>query len=134
MTNAKIWLFWKRNSQLNIISQNEQFVHTTLWGYGDVFLELTSVYAKCSYILYRSLQSDVTTLLASFVGPWMVGGYFNVVRYIDECFCSTLPSREFCDMITDCRLNDLTFLGSSYTWCRSSSSPSEKGWIGLRLT
>lgn len=30
--NSKIWLFWKRNFQLNIISQSEQFVHATPGG------------------------------------------------------------------------------------------------------
>lgn len=88
-------------------------MHAAFWGYGNVPLQITFVYTKWSYILRHSLWHDLITLLASFVGPWMVGGDFNVVRYINECFSSTpltLPSREFRDMITDCDLNDFVCL------------------------
>lgn len=100
-------------------------MHATLGGYGDVPLQLTFVFTKCSYILHRSLGHDLKILLASFVGPWMVGGHFNMVQYIDECFGSTphaLPSWEFSDIIMDYDLHDLvfSFFGSSYTWCGSS--------------
>lgn len=53
-------------------------------------------------------------------------GDFNVVRSVEECFGSTplaLPSQEFGDMISDCALMDLPFVGSSYTWYSSSSLP-----------
>lgn len=91
-TNGKLWLFWKRNTQLSIISQTDQLMHTTFGGYGDVPLHLTFVYAKCSYILRRSRWHDLITLLASFSGPCIVGGDFNVVRNNDEYFGSTPPT------------------------------------------
>lgn len=83
--NDKLWLFWKRNTHLSIISQTDQLVHTTLGGYGDAPLHLTFVYAKCSYILYRSLSHDLTILLAFFSGPWMVVGilmWFGILMNI----------------------------------------------------
>lgn len=53
--------------------------------------------------------------------PWMIGGDFNVVRTTDECFGSillALTSWEFRDIIMDCALYDLPFVGSSYIWCK----------------
>lgn len=69
---------------------------------------------------------DFVTVYSNITGPWMVGGDFNVVRSSEEYFSSLphfLSSWEFGDMITECALCDLPYMGSSYTWCISSSSP-----------
>lgn len=68
---------------------------------------------------------------------WMVRGDFNVVRSTEEChgsIPSSLPSREFGEMIMDCALFDLPFMGFLYTWFKSSSTLFGSVWTVLRLT
>lgn len=61
-------------------------------------IHLTFVYAKWSYILRCLLGQDLINFSTKFSGRRMVGGDFNVVSSIDECFSSILSSllsREF---------------------------------------
>lgn len=54
-----------------------------------------------------------------------MGGDFNVVLGPNECLGTSpplLPSQEFADMVSDCGLCDLPFIGSIYTWCQPSLS------------
>lgn len=96
--NGKFRSFEKRSAKFSVISQTDQLMHTKLGGFGDTKIHLTFVYAKCSYFLCRLLWQDLITFSPNFSGAWMVGGDFNMVKSIDECFGSippSLPSREF---------------------------------------
>lgn len=106
-------------------SLHGSFIHTILGSFGDSPVHFILVYAKCSYILRCHLWNDLVNLSVNIFGPWMVGGDFNVVRSNDEYVDSIPPllSREFGDIITECNHYDLPFVGSTYTWCRSSSPP-----------
>lgn len=75
----------------------------------------TFIYAKCNHIDRRSIWADLVTISSFVSGPWLIGGDFNVVFSASECLGtvpSLLHSNEFADMISDCGLLDISFIGA----------------------
>ncbi|XP_073051340.1 uncharacterized protein [Primulina eburnea] len=71
------------------------------------------------HIWRRDLWASLL-LVKPVLGPWLVGGDFNVVRDASECLGSRggrlLPMEEFNTFILDSGLSDAGFEGSSVTW------------------
>ncbi|XP_075499933.1 uncharacterized protein LOC142538505 [Primulina tabacum] len=74
------------------------------------------VYASCGYIERRDLWSSLLQIKPA-LGPWLVGGDFNVVRDASECLGTRggklLPMEEFNTFILDSGLVDADFEGLS---------------------
>ncbi|XP_073295874.1 uncharacterized protein [Primulina huaijiensis] len=77
------------------------------------------VYAKCDYIERRDLWASLLHIKPD-MGPWLVGGDFNIVRDASECLGTSggrrLPMDDFNEFILESGLVDAWFEGSSFTW------------------
>ncbi|KAK8611992.1 hypothetical protein V6N13_132026 [Hibiscus sabdariffa] len=55
--------------------------------------------------------------------PWIVIGDFNATLSVDDrsgCAPSSLPEPGFQNMVFDCGLSDLDYVGPDFTWCRGN--------------
>lgn len=68
-------------------------------------------------------------------GPWMVGGDFNVVKSLSEISGGHNQTQVVIDAfnlaVLDCSLEDVGFLGSSFTWINGHTW---RLWIGWSAT
>lgn len=77
--NNKIWLFSSASFSVEVLVDNEQFLHCLVSSSqlpSDILL--TVVYAKCSRRERLSLWHDLSALPLNNL-PWMVGGDFNII-------------------------------------------------------
>lgn len=122
---GKIWVFWHSYVGFNILSSSDQVIHGSVTSFTGSPVFCSFVYAKCNYVDRRELWSNFHNFSMSNVGSWIVGGDFNIVASSSECLGSSpslLAMREFSDMIDNCGFLDIPYMGSMYTWCRSSDS------------
>lgn len=59
-------------------------------------------------------------------GPWVVGGDFNVIRFVHEKNTNpwvTRSMREFGDFVNECSLRDNPILNAKFTWTNGHKSP-----------
>ncbi|PKU76305.1 hypothetical protein MA16_Dca019534 [Dendrobium catenatum] len=80
------------------------------------------VYAACTRINQLNLWEQLHNFSANINAPWCVGGDFNIISNASErrggCRPNIRAMEEFNEMINDCNLIDIGFLGSPFTWCR----------------
>lgn len=81
---AKILILWKDNIYLQGITVHEQFITCSLGNSDSPDAYLTFVYAKCDYLLRRSLWQHLYSFSTSTTIPWLIGGDFNSVLFSDE--------------------------------------------------
>ncbi|XP_059295473.1 uncharacterized protein LOC132048806 [Lycium ferocissimum] len=83
--SEKIWISWTDDWQAQVIMDSMQHVtlkmtHVNLQQ--EAFV--TIVYAKCTAIERLELWDSIFQATLNIQGPWIVGGYFNVILKADE--------------------------------------------------
>ncbi|XP_071902725.1 uncharacterized protein [Coffea arabica] len=78
------------------------------------------IYAKCSKAERQTLWSELSSIARSITRLWLVGGDFNVISTLAE-YTGRAPQdlgaiSDFNTAISNCRLQELSYTGSSYTW------------------
>ena len=116
----KIWLFSDSNYDIEVLEDNEQFLHCRITSSqlpGPILW--TIIYAKCTRAERTVLWEDLRNLNIS-ESPWMVGGDFNIIAAASEREGGAAPNfnaiNDFGAFILDCGLNDAGFEGYPFTW------------------
>lgn len=115
--NNKIWLCSTVQYAINVLVDDEQFLHCEIKSLstGSIFLA-TWIYAKCSRRERRILWEKVTCLAPSSSTPWCIGGDFNIITSPEERAGGALPDSnamaDFGNFILNNGFIDLGFLGN----------------------
>ncbi|XP_073022635.1 uncharacterized protein [Primulina eburnea] len=118
--SGHIWVFFAADVRAECVFDHAQFLHIRVSAsFLPTEIFCSFVYARCDYVQRRDLWASLL-LVKPVLGPWLVGGDFNVVRDASECLGSRggrlLPMEEFNTFILDSGLIDAGFEGSSFTW------------------
>ncbi|KAA3460795.1 reverse transcriptase [Gossypium australe] len=99
-----IWVGWKDHTSINIIHNHPQFM----------LLSITDTNMNNNRTKRKSLWGDLMNVLPQDPLPWMILGDFNAILS---------PKEKKSDRSTDtCNLQDLGYIGPSYTWQRGNTS------------
>ncbi|XP_073037148.1 uncharacterized protein [Primulina eburnea] len=118
------WVFFAADVRAECVFDHAQFLHIRVSAsFLPTEIFCSFVYARCDYVQRRDLWASLL-LVKPVLGPWLVGGDFNVVRDASECLGSRggrlLPMEEFNTFILDSGLIDAGFEGSSFTWTNNT--------------
>ncbi|XP_073057416.1 uncharacterized protein [Primulina eburnea] len=118
--SGHIWVFSSEDVQVECVLDHAQLLHVRVSAsFLPSYVLCSFVYAKCDYTERRDLWASLLQIKPD-VGPWLVGGDFNIVRDASECLGSSggrhLPMEEFNAFILESGLVDAGFEGSSFTW------------------
>ncbi|XP_075499180.1 uncharacterized protein LOC142537557 [Primulina tabacum] len=113
--SGHIWVFFAADVQAECVLDHAQFLHIKVSApFLPTSIFCSFVYARCDYIERRDLWSSLLHV-KSVLGPWLVGGDFNVVRDASECLGTRggrlLPMEKFNTFIMDSGLIDAGFEG-----------------------
>ncbi|XP_074300965.1 uncharacterized protein LOC141632305 [Silene latifolia] len=119
--NGRIWLVWNPSTtRVTVLQVHAQVLHCHVHhlATGRAF-HLSVVYGSNCPVKRVSLW-DSLTAMAPQVGPWVVMGDFNIVRYSHEKI-GNLPAHlpdmlEFNNCLSSCGLDDMQGTGSDFTW------------------
>ncbi|XP_070015628.1 uncharacterized protein [Nicotiana sylvestris] len=85
----------------------------------DFSWHMTGVYAPNCDRERQEVWWEIGAVRGLFLGPWVVAGDFNIIRFPSEkrnCTRFTRAMTEFSDFIEDMELIDLQMEGGNYTW------------------
>ncbi|KAK4733456.1 hypothetical protein R3W88_007717 [Solanum pinnatisectum] len=120
-SSVKIWVFWEdvwvKTGSTDTCQQIT--MQYQLRGTEDKFTVII-VYARCSALERLELWKDLENIAEHTKDPWLVGGDFNTITGESEKL-GGLPvthqeTADFVSCASACSLNELKFVGSSYTW------------------
>ncbi|XP_042003901.1 uncharacterized protein LOC121752878 [Salvia splendens] len=123
--NRKIWIFVEEGANFVVEDDSDQVLHGRFTSPRlESHIYVSAVYAKCSrserYLLWDKLREIVALTDGT---PWLIGGDFNtILSPHDRAGSDTNRQDEmvdFAETIEDCRLLDLGFDGSAYTWAKN---------------
>ncbi|XP_073051334.1 uncharacterized protein [Primulina eburnea] len=118
--SGHIWVFFAADVRAECVFDHAKFLHIRVSAsFLPTEIFCSFVYARCDYVQRRDLLASLL-LVKPVLGPWLVGGDFNVIRDASKCLGSRggrlLPMEEFNTFILDSGLIDVGFEGSSFTW------------------
>ncbi|XP_041000717.1 uncharacterized protein LOC121246597 [Juglans microcarpa x Juglans regia] len=113
---GKIWCFWKSGLKVDVMGVLDQ--HLTLLINSSLLM--SSVYAKCRFLDWRSLWIDLLGA-NNLQFPHVTIGDFNVLRNDNERRGGNprmlIAMEDFCSFIDDGRFVELPFSGNGFSWC-----------------
>ena len=121
----KIWVCTTAQFSINILKDDEQFLHCEIKDFGtNSSFYATVVYAKCTIRERRDLWAGINNFFVPPHTPWCVGGDFNIVTSVNEREggggnppdLSAMSDFNACIMQSG--LKDLGFSGPPFTWER----------------
>lgn len=118
---GKIWLFWDKEWEWNIITdtiQQIRIIFTHQMTYQQALI--TTIYARCSAVERLELWEDLERIAEGSSIPWVVGGDFNIILNDEEKLgglsVSQVETTNFAQCISNCDLTEFPFSESLYTW------------------
>ncbi|XP_035548696.1 uncharacterized protein LOC118349203 [Juglans regia] len=130
--DGKLWIFWMNDVDVNVMSCGSQHV-TVIVSTGLMKCKASFVYAKCTYVQRRELWADLEKE-SNGIEPWIITGDFNIIASDVERrggrSRSLLAMEEFNSWIHSCGLQELKFLGKSFSWCNGQAGRS-RSWARL---
>ncbi|XP_074287887.1 uncharacterized protein LOC141613052 [Silene latifolia] len=119
--NGRIWLVWNfSTTKVTILHVHAQVLHCHVHhlATGRAF-HLSVVYGSNCPVKRKTLWDSLTDM-APRVGPWVVMGDFNIVRYSHEKI-GNLPAHlpdmiDFNNCLSSCGLDDMQGTGNDFTW------------------
>ncbi|KAK9690046.1 hypothetical protein RND81_09G100800 [Saponaria officinalis] len=124
----RIWLLWHlATTHVTILEEHPQVVHCLLRHHatGRDF-HVSVVYGSNSAAERQSLWASLLSF--SPVGPWLVLGDFNVIRYDHEKISHIPPvisdHLDFNECLLSCGLDDMSCTGCEFTWHNRQESGS----------
>ncbi|CAN6346612.1 unnamed protein product [Urochloa humidicola] len=114
-------LFWHESVEVNLIEKNLRYIDvSTRVSASDPWFRITFVYGVPQTNNRHHMWEALRRLRASSPLPWMVIGDFNEAMWGFEHFSACdRPERQmalFRDVLSDCDLTDLGFVGLPYTY------------------
>lgn len=116
-----IWLLWNRQDiQFEVIQNNFHFIHVQVREQGvDPWL-LTVVYASPRENERDTTWYQLRGLATNIHEPWIMMGDFNEIANPNEKKGGVQPDLRKClnfsNWMNDCRLMELTTIGTKFTW------------------
>ena len=115
-------IFWKHDIDLSVDTYSPNHIDTIInqgnedeWRFTGFYGELEMKHHHVSWTALRRLNSRYSM-------PWVYAGDFNEITCVHEKWGGRpRPKRqkqEFRDILDECGLQDLGFVGSSFTWYR----------------
>ncbi|XP_075473928.1 uncharacterized protein LOC142504981 [Primulina tabacum] len=104
------WVFFASDVRAECVFDHAQFLHIRVSAsFLPTEIFWSFFHARCDYVQRRDIWASLI-LVKPVLGPWLVGGDFNVVRDASECLGSRggrlLPMEEFNTFILDSGLID----------------------------
>lgn len=135
---GRIWLLWRESVRVTPVYKTNQMITVMVEIEGEACFFCTCVYASNQVEERKELWADLIHLHESPLfkdKAWMVLGDFNEILEGDES--SSFDSggrisggmREFQSVVLRCRLTDMAYQGSKFTWCNKR----EEGLICKKL-
>ncbi|KAK9733272.1 hypothetical protein RND81_04G056300 [Saponaria officinalis] len=127
--NGRIWLLWhSATTHVTILEEHPQVVHCLLKHHAtNREFHISVVYGSNNATERQELWTNLTSFAAT-VGPWLVLGDFNVIRYEHEKLSLTPPVLsdivDFNDCLLSCGLDDMNCTGCEFTWHNRQDSGS----------
>lgn len=114
-------LFWHESVDVNLIEKNQRYSDvSTRLGTGEPWFRITFVYGEPRTENRHRMWDAMRTLRGASDLPWLVMGDFNEAMWGFEHFSSCdRPERQmanFRDVLNDCDLTDLGFVGLPFTF------------------
>lgn len=126
--NNKIWIFSDKDFILSVLSDGEQQLTCSLES-EEKDITITTIYAKSKVPLREPLWEELRQTYSNHMKEWMVMGDFNCIIEPSERIGGNSHIMEkslpLIECMTNCELNDLGYIGSTYTWC-NLRTPSER--------
>ncbi|XP_073051225.1 uncharacterized protein [Primulina eburnea] len=126
-----IWIFWKEEIHLEIISSHPQFVLARVEGIHRSPWFLSIVYGSPNGTLRKRLWQDLTKEKLNLDGPWLSIGDYNSVSSEQEVTSNgrlaNIRSAGLTEWMFNQGLVDLGYIGSRFTWVRGLSTNTFKG-------
>ncbi|XP_060190578.1 uncharacterized protein LOC132619809 [Lycium barbarum] len=119
--SGKIWLLLSEDVKGSVEIDNEHQITLKLFHQSlNCNIVLTAVYANFDVGERRMLWDSISHVSNVFYLPWLVGGDFNVIATKEEKL-GGLPVlynkvANFNHCLSSCGLQDLGYVGSTYTW------------------
>ncbi|GKV27075.1 hypothetical protein SLEP1_g36284 [Rubroshorea leprosula] len=121
---GRIWLFWKSHVTIRISSSNHQAIHChVVDNITKRYMFASFVYADNSPDQRRQLWDELVALSRVLPKvPWIIGGDFNEVRYLQkrsdwiQNMHFSKDSMLFNDRLNEAELSDLPACGPKFTW------------------
>ncbi|KAF9598420.1 hypothetical protein IFM89_027853 [Coptis chinensis] len=118
-----LWCFWDENLDVQIAWSDSWIVHTVVNDFQGNFWYLSCIYGSPTPSIRREQWKILPSLLPPSNILWLCIGDFNDVSSNSEKRGGPLlfPSQMqyFNNMIQDCCLMDMGFIGSPFTWCNN---------------
>lgn len=116
-----IWCLWKNSRiAISVISTSRYCIHLKVNPSSANPWFLSVIYASLQQGLHEHLWDQLIAFSSSIVGPWCVGGDFNIVLYESEKSGGApinYPScMVFSTCLDQCNLLDLGYKGPQVTW------------------
>ncbi|KAF9591254.1 hypothetical protein IFM89_003205 [Coptis chinensis] len=118
-----LWIFWERSVGVEVMMSDSWFIHCKISakvnGVHECFY-LSCVYGNSKSCIRRLQWPVLTMFKPTNDESWFLMGDFNEITCPEEKYGGKLFNyskvRIFLDMIDECELFDLGFVGSIYTW------------------
>lgn len=116
-----IWILWDEESfKIDVINQQEQFIHCLISGLGCRPWLFTAIYASPRENERKMLWTELEALSKNSPLPWMLAGDFDDIQDASEQRGGTMVNEQKCsrflDSINGCGLKDLGSEGPKFTW------------------
>ena len=119
-------LFWKNSVNLTVVESHKYYIDAIINKNGDNEWRFTGFYGEPDSSRRNEAWAKLRSLNSSQNIPWLCAGDFNEITRQEEkiggAFRSFNQMQRFRDVIDECGLMDLGFVGPSYTWSKHFDS------------
>ncbi|KAG7568115.1 Reverse transcriptase domain [Arabidopsis thaliana x Arabidopsis arenosa] len=125
-------LFWKSSYEVEVLYSDKRIIDTKV-KIGSLWFFASFVYGDPACNLRQDVWDNLTSIGLTRNDPWFVVGDLNEIWDNSEKFGG--PTRDessfipFRNMIRDCRLRDIPFIGNKFSWAGKRNDM----WIQIRL-
>ena len=127
-----IALFWNKNVDVTFYTVDGRLIDCKINNIATSFY-LSCVYGNPIRSLRHILWEKIERIATSRVGPWLMLGDFNEIRSPDEKIGGVLRQPwsfvDFNNMLSDCHMRDLPFIGNNMTWSNKKKDNLIQCWL-----
>jgi hypothetical protein len=115
-----VLLLWKKEIKIEMIFSAPKYIDVKVIEGDNKIWRLTGFYGEPRWDDRHMSWDKICELHNSFDLPWVILGDFNEILFSHEKEGgnprSQLMMQKFCDVLTDCNLEDIGFSGDPFTW------------------
>ncbi|KAF9622365.1 hypothetical protein IFM89_031168, partial [Coptis chinensis] len=115
-----LWLLWDGDVDLNIVYVDAWIIHAKINEISSPCWYFSGIYGNNDFLTRKEQWQMMETLNPGNDHAWLCAGDFNDILYREEKRGGRpvyqWQCQPFADMIQNCELMDLEFVGSTFTW------------------